>query len=163
MNVDMNLPMELYKANMQLWMSTGLLLQEVRQHWLDLGDKTIGDDVAETQAELDELAKSADWKGLANLPGTAMWRMVQKRMGDLQACTETAVAEQMHFASGLQDALSAWQKATTQAITDAGKSMPLTAPMQNMLPDFTAFMSALTPGANAPAAKPTRRGKSDAH
>lgn len=163
MNVGTNLPMELYKANVQLLMNTGLLLQEVRQRWLDLGDKTIGDDVAETRAELDQLATTTDWKDITSLPGNAAWRVIQKRMGDVQAYTETAVAEQMQFASGLQDALNAWQKATTQALSDAGKSMPLATPMPGMLPDVTAFMAAFTPGAKAPAAKPARRGKNDAH
>src|SRR3546814_4672180 len=41
MSTDSNLPMDLYKANVQLWMHMGLLLQEVRQQWAELGDKRL--------------------------------------------------------------------------------------------------------------------------
>lgn len=157
MTVDANLPKELYKANMQLWMSMGLLLQEVRQHWLDLGDKAGSDAVEETRAKMDELASAADWQGLTNLPGTAVWRSVQKRMGDMQAYTETAMAEQTRFATGLQQAMMEWQQATTRAIAGAGPSMAFTQPMRGMMPDFTAFMSAFTPRSDSTAGKSTRK------
>jgi hypothetical protein len=160
MSIDTNLPMELYKANVQLWMQMNLLLQETRQQWADLGDKTLNDDVDETRAELDELAKATDWKELTNLPGSAIWHHMQKRVGDLQACTETAIAEQTRFASGLQQALANWQKSTTQAFTEAGKSLPMAIPLKGTVPDFGALIAMFTPAKSA-AAKPAK-GKSHA-
>src|SRR3546814_14644730 len=69
MSTDSNLPMDLYKANVQLWMNMGLLLQEVRQQWAELGDKRLGDDIEETRKELEELAGVHGRTELATLPG----------------------------------------------------------------------------------------------
>src|SRR3546814_15935621 len=107
--------MDLYKANVQLWMNMGLLLQEVRQQWAELGDKRLGDDIEETRKELEELAGVHDWKDLANLPGSTAWRRMQTRVGEAQACTQTVIAEQTRFVAGIQHALGDWQKSVAQA------------------------------------------------
>jgi hypothetical protein len=162
MSIDTNLPMDLYKANAQLWMNMGLLLQEARQQWADLCDKTLGDDVGETRKELEELAQVNDWKNLTDLPGSTAWRRMQKRVGDVQACTETAIAEQTRFVAGIQHALADWQKSVTHAFNEAGKSLPMAVPMEGTVPDFGALMAMFTPGAGKAGAKPAGKGKSHA-
>ncbi|MCP1375114.1 phasin family protein [Dyella lutea] len=162
MSIDTNLPMELYKANVQLWLNMGLLLQEARQQWADLGDKTLGDDVEETRKELEELSHASDWKDLTNLPGSTAWRRMQKRVGDAQACTETAIAEQTRFVAGIQHALADWQKSLTRAVSDAGKSLPMGMPMSGAVPDFSALMKMFTPPAGGSGAKAAGKGKNHA-
>lgn len=163
MSIDTNLPMELYKANVQLWLNMGLLLQEARQQWADLGDKTLGDDVEETRKELEELSRASDWKDLSNLPGSTAWRRMQKRVGDTQACTETAIAEQTRFVAGIQHALGDWQKSLTRAFSDTGKSLPMGVPMKDAMPDFGAMMAMFTPAPANGGAKNAGKGKNDAH
>ncbi|WP_157798549.1 phasin family protein [Dyella ginsengisoli] len=162
MSIDTNLPMELYKANVQLWLNMGLLLQEARQQWADLGDKALEDDVEETRKELEDLSRASDWKDLTNLPGSTAWRRMQKRVGDAQACTETAIAEQTRFVAGMQHALADWQKSLTRAVSDAGKSLPMGMPMSGAVPDFSALMKMFTPPAGGSGAKATGKGKNHA-
>jgi hypothetical protein len=161
MSIDSNLPMDLYKANVQLWMNLGLLLQETRQQWADLSDKTLGDDVTETRKEIEELAHAIDWKELTSLPGSTAWRRMQKRISDAQACTETAIAEQTRFVAGMQHVLADWQKNVTQALTEAGKSLPMAVPMKGTVPDFGAMMAMFTPPVGK-GARPAAKAKSHA-
>lgn len=154
-----HVPVNLYKANVQLWMNMGLLLQEARQQWADLGDKTLGDDVAGIRKEMEELAQVNDWKNLTDLPGSTAWRRMQKRAGDVQACTETAIAEQTRFVAGIQHALVNWQKSVTHAFNEAGKSLPVAMPMQGAVPGFGALMAMFTPAAGKAGAKPAGKGK----
>ena len=162
MGIDTNLPMDLYKANVQLWMNMGLLLQEARQQWADLGAKTLGDDVGEIRKELEQLAQVNDGKNLTDLPGAIAWRRVQKRVGDVQACTETAIAEQTRFVAGIQHALADWQKSVAHAFNEAGKSLPVAMPVEGAVPDFGALMAMFTPVAGKAGAKPAGQGKSHA-
>lgn len=163
MSIDTNLPMELYKANVQLWLNMGLLLQEARQQWADLGDKTLEEDMEETRKELEELSRASDWRDLTNLPGSTAWRRMQKRVGDAQACTETAIAEQTRFVAGIQHAMADWQKSVSRAFSNVGKALPMAAPMQGAVPDFSALMAMFTPPGNTAGSKPSGRGKNHAH
>src|SRR3546814_864937 len=62
MRTDSNLPMDLYKANVQLWMNMGLMMQEDGQPWAELRDKRLGDDIETTRKELEELDGVHGWK-----------------------------------------------------------------------------------------------------
>lgn len=160
MSSDSNLPMDLYKANVQLWMNMGLLLEESRQQWAVLRDRTLDDDVAETRKELEELAEVHDWKDLANLPGSTAWRQMQTRVGEAQACTQTVIAEQTRVVAGIQHALADWQKAVVQAFNSVGNSLPSALPGAA---DFGSLMAMFTPGSAAPSGKPAAKAKGHAH
>ncbi len=162
MSIDTNLPLELYKANAQLWLNMGLLLQEARQQWADLGDKALEDDVEETRKELEDLSHASDWSNLTNLPGSTAWRRMQKRVGGVQACTEAAIAEQTRFVAGMQHALADWQKSLTHAISETGKSLPMNVPLKGVVPDFGALMAMFTPPASGSGAKAAGKGKNHA-
>ena len=53
---------------------------------------------------------------LATLPAESFWRQLQQRFGDSQAATQMAVTAQAGFVRGLQEAVQAWQKQTTEAL-----------------------------------------------
>lgn len=163
MSIDTNLPMELYKANVQLWLNMGLLLQEARQQWAGLGDKTLEEDMEETRKELEELSRASDWSDLTNLPGSTAWRRMQKRVGDAQACTETAIADQTRFVAGIQHAMADWQISVSRAFSNVGKSLPMAPPMQGAVPDFSALMAMFAPPGHTTGSKPAGRGKNHAH
>lgn len=110
------LPLNLYKSNLELQLKIGRLIQENGREWFDFGHRLIDDGIAESNAEVDELLKTGDWEKLAALPAESFWRQVQQRFGDSQAVAQIAISAQTAFASGLQDALEAWQKETAQAL-----------------------------------------------
>lgn len=118
MNRMSELPLSLYKANLELQVKIAKLIQESGREWLDFGYRLINDGIAESNAEVDELLKAGDWEKLAALPAESFWRQVQQRFGDSQAAAQIAVSAQTAFASGLQDALKAWQKETAEALGD---------------------------------------------
>lgn len=118
MNRMSELPLSLYKANLELQVKIAKLIQESGREWLDFGYRLINDGIAESNAEVDELLKTGDWEKLAALPAESFWRQVQQRFGDSQAAAQIAVGAQTAFASGLQDALKAWQKETAEALGD---------------------------------------------
>ena len=60
--------------------------------------------------------RSEDWQKLATLPAESFWRQLQQRFGDSQAATQMAVTAQAGFVRGLQEAVQAWQKQTTEAL-----------------------------------------------
>ena len=112
----MNLPLDLYKANLELQARLGKLFQEGGKQWLDYGYRLVNDGIAETDAEIEQVLRSEDWQKLATLPAESFWRQLQQRFGDSQAATQMAVTAQAGFVRGLQEAVQAWQKQTTEAL-----------------------------------------------
>ncbi|MCD9033865.1 hypothetical protein LDO32_19325 [Luteimonas sp. Y-2-2-4F] len=114
------LPLALYKANLDLWLRISELLEENRGQWVALIAREIGDGAAETGAEAAAL-RSGDWQALALLPGQALQRLAEHGVGDLQAAAQTALGNQMTFATGFQQALADWQQATVSALGEIGR------------------------------------------
>ncbi|MFT3755307.1 MAG: phasin family protein [Pseudoxanthomonas sp.] len=148
------LPLSLYKANLELQTRLGKLLQESSRQWIDYSYRLANDGIAESNAEIEELLQTNDWQKLATLPAESFWRQVQQRFGDSQALAQIAAAAQTEFTHGVQEAMQAWQKETAEAFGDlplAGADWPGTLPAwETLLPN--AFAVAPVPTAKKPAA-----------
>ena len=110
------LPLNLYKANLGLQVKLGRLFQESGRQWIDDGYRLVNDGIVESNAEAEALLTAEDWQKLATLPAESFWRQLQQRFGDSQAATQMAVTAQAGFVRGLQEAVQAWQKQTTEAL-----------------------------------------------
>lgn len=115
-----NLPTTLWNANLDLQRRISQLLQDSAQSWLDLGTHALGEGMSETETELRDALRGGDWQAIAALPADAFWRQVELRLGDGQALAQVALNAQNAFASGLIEALQAWQAQTARAWTGAG-------------------------------------------
>lgn len=156
-----NLPLGLFKANLELQARINRLVQESGQQWLEFENRLLGDGIAESNAEIRELLKAEDWSALATLPAESFWRQIQQRFGDSQAAVQIAVTTQTAFVNGLQDSLQAWQKETTQALGAGGT----TAVPQAWNDMYTTWQRLFSPATSAstveagPAAKETAKGQ----
>ncbi len=145
MAIDTKTPMALYKANLELVMRLGALLQENRRRWTRFGVASSDDAIERTLDETSRVLTSNDWQSLANLPGETFWRTLQGDVGQIQGALDTAVGNQTAFAHGLQDAFAAWQQQCAEVIQDAGAGVPGNA-------TYEEFLKAFNPGRGAPAA-----------
>ncbi|NZA27257.1 hypothetical protein H0E84_12775 [Luteimonas sp. SJ-92] len=139
---DSNLPLALYKANLDLWLRLGELLQDNREQWMQLLAREVRDSLFEAGAEAEQAQRAEGWQSLSMLPGSALWRIAEQQMGDLQALMQTAVGNQMTFANGFQNALAEWQEATAGAIGGAANTQP----GGDLLERALQAISALAPG-----------------
>lgn len=112
------LPLSLYKANLDLWLRIGELLEENRNQWTTLMARELQQGATGSGFDLDALRRG-DWQTLALLPGQALQRLAAHGVSDLQAAAQTALGNQMTFATGFQQALADWQQATVEALGDA--------------------------------------------
>ncbi|WP_129136922.1 hypothetical protein [Luteimonas sp. YGD11-2] len=110
------LPQALYKANLDLWLRIGELLEDNRAQWTALLARELGDGAV---PGLDAL-RQGDWQALASLPAQVLERLSSQGLGELQATAQTALGGQMNFATGFQAALAEWQQATAAALGEAG-------------------------------------------
>ena len=159
MAIDTKTPMALYKANLELVMRLGALLQENRRRWTRFGVASSDDAIERTLDETGRMLTSNDWQSLASLPGESFWRALQGDVGQMQGALDTAVGNQTAFAQGLQEAFTAWQQQCADVIEHAGGSMPGKAGFDEFLQTFTSHR---TPGASAPAPVAARAAKSPA-
>lgn len=144
MSINTDLPLNLHKANLELQLRLGRLLQENQRKWLELGSRALGESIAESSAELEQVLKTQDWQALATLPGETFWRQLQQRFGDSQAVTQIAVSAQTAFATGLQEALQAWQKETAQALGGVADVNTFTSTVNGMLQQWNQFWPGAT-------------------
>ncbi|WP_372016362.1 phasin family protein [Pseudoxanthomonas sp. 10H] len=114
------LPLALYRANVDLQVRIGELVQAGSRHWLEFGQRLVSDGLVENGTGLQEIFQAQDWRRLLALPADAFWRQMQQRFGDQQAAAQLAVATQAAFARDLQDALARWQRETIEAMDQAG-------------------------------------------
>ncbi|MFA5521948.1 MAG: hypothetical protein WCY98_07875 [Castellaniella sp.] len=110
------LPLDLYKANLELQLSLGKLLQEHGAQWLQRGQQLADESAAGMHAELGELLAAEDWQALATESASSFWRHMQRHIGDNQVLAQMLVEAQTQLAQGLQDAMRAWQQQTAQAL-----------------------------------------------
>jgi hypothetical protein len=106
------IPLHLLKAQLELQLHLGRLLQESGQQWLDHAARTGPERIAETGNEIEGVQQTSNWQELATLPAQAFWRHAHLRMGHAQALVQTAVASQMTLAQGMQQAVRARACAT---------------------------------------------------
>lgn len=119
------LPLNLYKANIELQLRISRLLQESGHQWLETVQSSSKENIAETTAEIEGLLRSSDWQSLATLPSESFWRLFQQRTGDVQLFNQIAIKNQAAFTSGLQQALENWQKAVVSTVGSANAAQPL--------------------------------------
>lgn len=111
-----DLPLNLYKANLELQTKVTRLAQQNLQQWLEWGNRLLGDGIADSDATVAGLLKAKNWQDVATLPADAFWRQLQQRFGDSQAAAQIAISTQTAFAQGLQEAVQAWQKEAAEAL-----------------------------------------------
>ena len=149
MAIDTKTPMALYKANLELVMRLGALLQENRRRWTRFGVASSDDAIERTLDETGRMLTSNDWQSLATLPGETFWRALQGDVGQMQGALDTAVGNQTAFAQGLQEAFAAWQQQCAELIERAGGAVPGKVGYDEFVKAFT---PRVTPVAPAPAA-----------
>ena len=156
-----NLPMALWKANLDLQTRIGHLMQESGQHWLELGTRTVGESAAEFDAEARKLLQAGDWQALAALPVETFWRQAEQRLGDGQAAAQAALQAQEGFTTGLAEALQEWQrdlaKAWAVAGIDAGAVPGIPGSWDTMMSNLEQGIAAMMPAGTGKAG-PRKRG-----
>ncbi|MBX3692882.1 hypothetical protein [Dokdonella sp.] len=125
MAFDAKTPLALYKANLELLMRIGALLQENRQRWTKLGVAGTDDAIQRTLAQTEKLLTTNDWTSLAAMPGDSFWKNLEPD-ASLRGNLETAVNNQTTFAKGLNDAFAAWRDHCADVIRSAGGTIPTT-------------------------------------
>lgn len=140
-----DLPLALWKANLDLQLRIGRLVQDSQREWLDIGIRAVGEGASELDAETRALWRSGDWQALAALPVEALWRQMEQRVADGQALAQVTLGVQDAFARGLVEALQDWQKDTATALAGSGKAPDAASALRAMFGPWLAFQSAFVP------------------
>jgi hypothetical protein len=120
MAIDTKTPLALYKANLELVLRLGTLLQENRRRWNLLGTSSTSAAIERTLAETERMLTANDWTSLAAMPGEEFWKSLQGDAGPMQGTAQAAVANQAAFAEGLREAFAAWQQQSIDALGESG-------------------------------------------
>lgn len=156
-----NLPMALWKANLDLQMRLGRLLQDSGREWLELGTRAVGEGATEFETEARRLLQAGNWQALAALPVETFWRQAEQRVGDGQALAGVALQAQQAFVQGMAEALQDWQRqvanAWSAAGVDAGAAPGAVEAWNAMLASMEKSFGGLVPGASS-GAGPRKRG-----
>jgi len=150
-----HLPLALYKANLELWLRVGQLLEDNREQWADLLAHELNERMAAARGEAGRFRAGGDWPSMAMLPGSELWRLAEQQVDDLQALAQTASGNQMTFVNGFQQALEQWQQATAAAFGEAaGEATVPAQPFQGLRETLEGLSNALLSGiaAGTPAA-----------
>ena len=123
MAIDTKTPLALYKANLELVLRLGTLLQENRRRWNQLGTSSTSAAIERTLSETERMLTSNDWSSLAAMPGEEFWKSIRDESGPLQGTAQAALANQTAFAEGLREAFTAWQQQSVDALGET--SLPL--------------------------------------
>ncbi len=119
------LPLDLYKANVELQLRITRLLQEGGHRWLESVQKSSMRSMEQTTAEIEGLLQTANWQSLATLPADTFWRLFQHGVNDNQTINQLAIQNQAEFTSGLQEALEAWQKSVLGVVANTNAAVPV--------------------------------------
>ena len=141
-------PLNLFKANAELQLRIAQLMRESGHRWLEAVQQTSAAGLSETTAELHSLLQAEDWQSLARLPAETVMRRLEDHMINAKNASDIAIKNQQAFASGLQQALEAWQKSVADALRADGASNLPALPMQDI---FKQWLSAWTPATQDPA------------
>ncbi len=142
------LSLDLYKANVELQLRITRLLQESGHQWLEAVQRASAENIAETTAEIEGLMRAGNWQALVTLPSESFWRLFQKRTGDMQLVNQIALKNQTSFASGLQQALQAWQKSVGETVGNLGNGLPVQDFFKQWTDSWTAAASMASGGSN---------------
>lgn len=156
-----DLALALWKANLDLQLRIGQLIQDSGRDWLELGTRAAGEGTVEFDAGLRKLMRGGDWQALAALPVEAFWRQAEQRVGDGQALNQIALHAQDSFASGVLEALQDWQQALAEAWDEVDLDLGVDAApglaeaWRSLLSNWDAGIAALAPA--VPAARAPRK------
>lgn len=145
-----DLPMALWKANLDLQLRIGRLLQDSTRDWMDLGTRAAGEGATEIEAEARRLLHGGNWQALAALPVEAFWRQAEQRVGDGQALNQLVLRAQEDFVRGLAEALGDWQSQLAAAWSGGAPATGLPDPgaaWNDLLRGWQAALADLVPGA----------------
>ena len=118
------IPLNLFKANVELQLRLQRLMQENGQQWLENATRA-GSVASSCQFwALSRLSISAPDSAMLSLPAQAFWRQFQYHVGGAQALTQVAIKNQTTFTQGLQIAIQDWQKSVTQAVGQGDAVLP---------------------------------------
>jgi hypothetical protein len=115
-NVNSKTPMALYKANLELVLRIGALLQENRRRWSKAGTTGASEAIERTLAETQRMLTTNDWTSLSAMPGEEFWKSLSSGGAPLQGTVESAIRSQTEFAQGLKDAFAEWQQQSAEAL-----------------------------------------------
>ena len=118
------IPLDLFKANLELQQRLRRLMQENVQQWLESGTRASSESIAESSAEIEILLKAKNWQELTTLPAQSFWHQFQHQVGGAQALTQDAIKNQTAFTQGLQQAIQGWHKSVTQAVGQGDAVLP---------------------------------------
>ncbi|CAM5280791.1 Phasin domain-containing protein OS=Afipia felis OX=1035 GN=BN961_03062 PE=4 SV=1 [Afipia felis] len=118
--MNSELPIHLYKANVELQLQITRLWQESSHHWLETMQQLSTGGMLETTSRIQGLQQAADWQAFATLPSEVFWRLCQGRVGDAQTVGQAAAKSQVVFADGLRQALATWQASVSEALGASG-------------------------------------------
>jgi uncharacterized membrane protein YeiB len=142
------IPLHLLKAQLELQLHLGRLLQESGQQWLDHAARTGPERIAETGNEIEGVQQTSNWQELATLPAQAFWRHAHLRMGHAQALVQTAVASQMTLAQGMQQAVRDWQQQVAATLGGAQGAADTAVPWSDLLARWTSAVQSVGLPAN---------------
>ncbi len=143
--MNTELPIHLYKANVELQLQITRLLQESSQHWLEALQQLSTGSVLETTSRIQGLQQAADWQSLATLPSAVFGRLCQGRLDDAHAVGRVAAKTQAAFANGLREALTTWQESVSRACVTSSEAGSFTQLCQHWAQPWNAA-SATTQG-----------------
>ena len=150
MPLNAKTPLALYKANLELVLRLGALLQENRRRWTQLGASNTREAIERTLSETERVLTANDWTSLAAMPGEEFWKSLREDSVPLQASVESAVGNQAAFAQGLQEAFEAWRQQSVDALGSTGAALP-TADFASFVWNFAAPPKSATASAKVPA------------
>jgi hypothetical protein len=116
MNVNSKTPMALYKANLELVLRIGALLQESRQRWMQTGATSTNEAMQRTLAETERMLTTSDWSALSSMPGDEFWKSLRAGAGPIQGTIESAARSQAEFSEGVKQAFAEWQQQSADAL-----------------------------------------------
>ena len=108
-------PLDLYKVNLQFALRTSKLLKECGQCWIYAFGHMVGENIEETQGEINKIAQNDDPHSLTTIPSEALLRLTQVHVSNTQAVAQVAITSHTLFMTGLRDAFQLWQHDTAKA------------------------------------------------
>ena len=123
MTVDASIPKALYQANIDLALRIAALLQENGKQWFDLFAEEASTRFDEGVSSFGALGSEFSLEKLAALPADAAAQFLQLDVGRWQAMVSHAVENQALFSDGLQEALTQWQTACSEAFDAVGSGV----------------------------------------
>lgn len=115
----MTAPFDFYKSSLELWTKAAQEFQSNYQKLLEQAAQTANEDLAQTNAELQQLVQEHNWLALASLPQQAAWRAYVRQVSAWQAAVQNLAEQQPDLGSGIQKSLAGWQSDSAKAVVAA--------------------------------------------